>query len=783
MSHSTPERVVLYARVSTDMQVEEGLSIAAQLAEMREFAAQRGWSIVAEFVDPGVTGRTLDRPGLKQLLTAAEEHSFDVILVHELSRLSRSVFDTFAFFESLGRYNVGFASLKEPQFDLSTPTGRLLLTFIAGINQYYIDMLRMHTKKSKRQRVRQGLCNASIPPYGYRHVGDPKTPPAIVEEEAEAVRLAFERYATGQYSYQGIADLLNDTGYRTRLGRRFSKDTVADIIRNPFYAGKVVYKEGRRGSSDEVYPGLHKPVVAEEIWNAACRVRGRHQHASRTFQPQLRPYLLSRISHCHACGRNLRVQSASGGGYYREMSYARGYDDCPNTRVGVRAETVHRQISAIVRKLRLPPAWQEELARIIGDDEETISLRNRRARLIARRRRLKEAYIHGDFEEDEDIYRRELEQIRRELDDVPADDDLLRICQAAEVLESLADVWDDADAFDRRDLIRLMLRDVRVDVVQGRVLFLRPVAPFVPLFRSIPLLQERDLGTFTPVWTAEMTDLLPYPIMPPLTSLPRKVADRLFLPVWPWTPDPSARISEPLSDALKARRKAGRFGGAAIDVARRGVPPLLLDARKWPDASLEVRSLSEALEQRDGTLAFLYTPLAVQGHPDRDDLVEAAFRLLDEEGHWHVIDVVPASMPAHWVFAFFPEAWPHAYGSFWTAYNFYNELRRAGFQVKLREHAFYWPVALGVAWEIARRRSGLLAALTDEHYQEGLHRLEKALEETRSSDLIDFVEKLTKARLDFASQKSHNRGILHARDAQCLCRWTGIQRYPTTPLE
>ena len=122
MAQSMPERVALYARVSISIQAEEGFSIAAQLAEMREYATQRGWTVAAEFVDAGVTGQTLERPNLQAMLAAVEQHAFDVVLVHELSRLPRSsVFDTFSIFETLGFHKVGFASVKEPQLDLSTP--------------------------------------------------------------------------------------------------------------------------------------------------------------------------------------------------------------------------------------------------------------------------------------------------------------------------------------------------------------------------------------------------------------------------------------------------------------------------------------------------------------------------------------------------------------------------------------------------------------------------------------------------------------------------------------
>jgi hypothetical protein len=70
----------------------------------------RGWTVVSGFVDPGITGQTLDRPGLQNMLTAAEQGAFDAVIVHKPSRLSRSsVYDTFSIFDQLGRCKVQFA--------------------------------------------------------------------------------------------------------------------------------------------------------------------------------------------------------------------------------------------------------------------------------------------------------------------------------------------------------------------------------------------------------------------------------------------------------------------------------------------------------------------------------------------------------------------------------------------------------------------------------------------------------------------------------------------------
>ncbi len=192
---------------------------------------------------PGVmSGTRGDRPQLQILLAMARKHEFDVLLVHELSRLSRSVFDTFDIFETLGQNNIGFASVKDPDFDFSDPTKRFFLIILAAINEYYINLLKMHTSKAKRQRAREGLYNASIVPYGYKLAGDARQAPLIVPEEKAVVLMTFQLYADQRHSPQLITNQVNAEGHRTRKGIQFSKDTIAEILHNPFYMGKVAYK-------------------------------------------------------------------------------------------------------------------------------------------------------------------------------------------------------------------------------------------------------------------------------------------------------------------------------------------------------------------------------------------------------------------------------------------------------------------------------------------------------------------------------------------------------------
>ena len=542
----------------------------------------------------------------------------------------------------------------------------------------------------------------------------------VVPEEAEAVRFMFERYVTGRFSFAEIADMVNDRGWRTRAGRRFSKDTVTDMLRNPFYSGKVLYKAGQRQRDvGEMFQGQHEALISEEIWDASVRVRQRHQHRSRNMQAMARPYLLSQLAHCHLCGRNLRAQASDAGGYYREMSYDRGYDDCPNARLGTRIEPLHTQIGAIVRLLQLPPDWQAELAQMIGEGDEVATLANRRGRLIAERRRLKEGFLRGDFEEDEDLYRRELERLRRELEQLPSEEDLVQVKQAAALLESLAEVWDDAEVGDQRDLTQLMLREARVDVAQGRLQLIYPTAPFVPLFRKIPLLRRAGDGQLRAGLAARVGRGAHHPQPGAADFLARSAglaAVRANLAL----AGRSERSHQPgLERDPEGAAPGGQEGGAVVAVPCTGVPTIDLDSRKWPEVSLRSLSLDTALALPAGSLACLDTPLVAPSQTRFEELLPRIHALLEQGGYWRFVDLMPPAMPAHWVFTYFPDAWGYVRGSVWTSYKFYNVLREAGFGVKLKEHSYYQPVSLAAAHAIAARREGILATLSDEAYQNG----------------------------------------------------------------
>src|SRR5579862_4573061 len=140
-------QVALYARVSTLNNQDPEM----QLAELREYAGRRGWQIVEEFADRGVSGCKESRPALNRLMSDACRRRFDAILVWKIDRFGRSLKHLVNALAELAALGVAFISLRD-NLDLSTPSGRLMFQIIGAMAEFERALIQ--------ERVRAGLRNA-----------------------------------------------------------------------------------------------------------------------------------------------------------------------------------------------------------------------------------------------------------------------------------------------------------------------------------------------------------------------------------------------------------------------------------------------------------------------------------------------------------------------------------------------------------------------------------------------------------------------------------------------
>jgi DNA invertase Pin-like site-specific DNA recombinase len=140
-------RAALYARVST----HAGQNPDMQLAELREYCTRRGWEVVEEYVDAGISGARERRPELDRMLGACRRRQVDAVVVYRYDRFARSLrqlVNALCEFDSLG---IQFISLHEG-VDTSTPNGRLVFGIFASIAEFERELIR--------DRVRSGIAVA-----------------------------------------------------------------------------------------------------------------------------------------------------------------------------------------------------------------------------------------------------------------------------------------------------------------------------------------------------------------------------------------------------------------------------------------------------------------------------------------------------------------------------------------------------------------------------------------------------------------------------------------------
>ncbi len=152
MSRPPVTRVALYARVSTN---GHGQDVGLQLEELRTAAVQRGWTST-EFVDEGISGSTTKRPGLDALLKQAHAGKFEVVMIWKLDRLARSVIDLLQITETLRSAGVGLCSLRDPNIDTTTPTGRFALSILGSVAELERELIRERVIAGVRRSQAKG---------------------------------------------------------------------------------------------------------------------------------------------------------------------------------------------------------------------------------------------------------------------------------------------------------------------------------------------------------------------------------------------------------------------------------------------------------------------------------------------------------------------------------------------------------------------------------------------------------------------------------------------------
>lgn len=222
----TRRRAVAYVRVSTEQQVESGLSLASQRERLQAWATMQGdVDLVDIIVDAGESARDLDRPGVARVLDMVDSSDVDVVLVAKLDRLTRSTRDLDNLLDRMRKADVALVSLSE-NLDTASATGRMMVGLLALLAQWEREIIAERTRDALQVRRSRSERFTNVPPTGFRFVDGRMVADARETELMDALRAM----PTNAMSLRAVARKLAEAGFLSRTGKQLTAAQVSRLL-------------------------------------------------------------------------------------------------------------------------------------------------------------------------------------------------------------------------------------------------------------------------------------------------------------------------------------------------------------------------------------------------------------------------------------------------------------------------------------------------------------------------------------------------------------------------
>ncbi len=530
----------LYARVSSDQKTKDR-TIESQIETLKDYAKSRRESIEPDlhFIDEGVSGACLERPGLDKLRDAAFRGIVDRVYVLSPDRLSRKHAHQILLVDELKK--LGVTILFSNRDIGETPEDQMLLQIQGVVAEYEREKIMERSRRGKLHAAKSGKVSVlGGAPFGYYYERVSENCDAsyiIHAKEAAIVREAFTLYVVEGLSIGEIARRFTNNEYQTKTGRTFwERSVIWGMLRNPAYKGQAAFRKTKvvkrnrktklaleskspkiteysssrdRNEQDRIYIPV-PAIVNESTFEAAQERLKRNQKLSKRNNSKYQ-YLVGGIIRCSTCNYSMYGKPTSNSKYKRTYYRCCGQDGhrWANGRIcnghPVRTETVDDLVWEQVKELISNPGLisDEYSQRLKGakDSSTTISKKKSQLKKLDQE---KERII--DLYQDELIEKEELKPristIRSKSKKLAQEIEFLENQEAEQrgFLTIVANFREFSDKIkvrlgdvkfeERKQLVRLLVEEVKVDTIKEEI----QVKHIIPTSKKYPLCSGRDFA-------------------------------------------------------------------------------------------------------------------------------------------------------------------------------------------------------------------------------------------------------------------------------------------------
>ena len=411
---------VIYIRVSSKEQQQEGFSLDAQLQFLLGYARKNDIEVLNTYMDVE-SAKTVGRTQFGHLMAFLKQQASLppgqnpclTVLVEKTDRFYRTVDDMV----TIREIGAGIHLVKEGT--IMTPNAKAHEKFVHGLNvllaERMVNNLSEETQKGMQEKARQGIW-PSFAPIGYKNVEGPSGKRIIIKDDVKAPLVAkmFELYATGLYSTQDLCREAAKIGLVHRGSKnKLTKSAMYDLITNPIYYGDFYWK-------GVLYNGTHKPIIEKSLFEKVQKMLDRR--SSCPTGRQKHDFLFRGMITCGHCGCAVVAEIHKGKYVYYRCTHNKG-QKCPDKYV--REEVIEQQYVDSLSRLKIDNDVIDWIVAVM--QESTVKDRQLREAQVADLAKQKQK-LEGRLDKmycdrldgilDEDEYRRFSNKFRNELTDV-----------------------------------------------------------------------------------------------------------------------------------------------------------------------------------------------------------------------------------------------------------------------------------------------------------------------------------------------------------------------------
>ena len=396
-------KAVIYARVSSKEQEQEGFSIPSQLKLLKIYAQDKGIPVAKEFVDVE-TAKSTGRIGFNDMLKYIKSNkACNVVLVEKTDRLYRNIRDWI----TLDDLGTEIHCVKEGC--IITQNSHSSEKFMHGIKvlmaKNYIDNLSEEVKKGLTEKAAQGEWPTKAP-VGYK--SNKNTHLLEIDElRAPLVKRLFELYATGNYSLKRLMLVAREAGFCTTKATSISKSGIHRILKNPIYHGEILWK-GKR------YQGKHNPIITRKLFDQVQMVLEGKNHSKETKRNLAFAGLLKRDK----CGCSMTPEMKKGKYIYYRCTGFKG--NCGN--IYIREEKLAELFADVVKQIKIDDSMVEDIKQALREShQDKIAYHNDALKALNRRAKHVQGLIDKAYEDklsgviSEDFWKRKSSEWQNEL--------------------------------------------------------------------------------------------------------------------------------------------------------------------------------------------------------------------------------------------------------------------------------------------------------------------------------------------------------------------------------